>query len=153
MSMTITDDVNTGQPQAVAAGQGGPPRHVFVYGTLRRGEQRDITRLAPAPIFVSMSQTPGVLYHLGACAYPGVRLGGPNPVHGEVYQITPELERQLDEIESVWPQQTGEYARREINVECAGRALTCLVYEVAESRVRGLQVIESGDWLKRGPDL
>jgi gamma-glutamylcyclotransferase (GGCT)/AIG2-like uncharacterized protein YtfP len=123
-------------------------QHVFVYGTLRKGQERDINSLQPAPIFIGNSQIKGKLYDLGS--YPGVRLGGLNLVHGEVYQITPELERQLDEIEEVWPQQTGEYARRQVVVECAGRALTCLVYEVAEPRTQMLRVIASGDWLKRG---
>ena len=122
-------------------------RYVFVYGTLRRGEQRDINRLQPAPTFMGDGKINGTLYDLGS--YPGVRLGGTYWVQGEVYQISLELERQLDEIEEVWPQQTGEYARREVVVECAVMALVCLVYEAAEVRIKGLAVIESGNWLKR----
>ena len=122
-------------------------RYVFVYGTLRRGQERDINHLQPAPVFMGLGKINGTLYDLGS--YPGVRLGGLNWVHGEVYQITPELECQLDEIEEVWPQQTGEYARREVVVQCAGEALTCLVYEVALVHTQGRGVIESGDWVKR----
>ena len=122
-------------------------RYVFVYGTLRKGQERDIHRLQPAPVFIGNCQIYGTLYDLGS--YPGVRLGGLEWVQGEVYQITPELERQLDEIEEVWPQQTGEYARREVLVLCAGVALHCLVYEAALLRTLGLRVIESGDWVKR----
>ena len=122
-------------------------RCVFVYGTLRTGQERDINRLQPAPLFIGNSQINGTLYDLGS--YPGVRLGGVQWVQGEVYQITPELERQLDEIEEVWPQQTGEYARREVVVHCAGAELTCLVYEVSEVHTQCLRVIESGDWVKR----
>jgi len=124
-------------------------RYVFVYGTLRRGELLDINRLQPAPVFVGNAQIKGTLYALGS--YPGVRLGGAQWVQGEVYQITPELERQLDEIEEVWPQQTGEYARQEVVVQCAALALTCLVYEAAAERVQGHAVIDSGDWRQRGP--
>ena len=120
-------------------------RHVFVYGTLRKGQERDINRLQPAPVFICDAQIKGTLYNLGS--YPGARLGGENWVQGEVYQITPELERQLDAIEEVWPQQTGEYARREVLVQCAGVALVCLVYEVAERRTQGLAEIDSGDWV------
>lgn len=120
-------------------------RFVFVYGTLRHGEQRDINRLQPAPVFIGNGQVNGTLYHLGS--YPGLRLGGEQWVQGEVYQITPELERQLDEIEEVWPQQTGEYERREVAVRWTGSELTCLVYEIAELRTKGRGVIESGDWL------
>ena len=123
-------------------------RCVFVYGTLRKGQERDINRLEPAPVFIGNGQINGTLYDLGS--YPGVRLGGLNWVQGEVYQIAPELERQLDEIEEVWPQQTGEYARCEVLVQCAGQALVCLVYEVAEVRAKVSSVIESGDWVTRG---
>ena len=126
-------------------------RCVFVYGTLRKGQERDINRLEPAPVFIGNGQINGTLYNLGS--YPGVRLGGLNWVQGEVYQITPELERQLDEIEEVWPQQTGEYARREVVVQCAGQEVNCLVYEVREVYVSGQAVITSGDWVKRNADL
>jgi gamma-glutamylcyclotransferase (GGCT)/AIG2-like uncharacterized protein YtfP len=124
-------------------------RYVFVYGTLRQGEQRDINRLQPAPVFISNSQIKGTLYNLGS--YPGVRLGGERWVQGEVYQISPELERQLDDIEEVWPQPTGEYVKREVVVLCAGMDLTCLVYEVAEVRTLGRGLIESGNWVKVRP--
>ena len=120
-------------------------RYVFVYGTLRKGQERDINRLQPAPLFMGNSQINGTLYNLGS--YPGVRLGGAQWVQGEVYHITPELERQLDEIEEVWPQQTGEYVRREVVVQFAGVALICLVYELVEPRTDSRVVIESGDWL------
>lgn len=131
MASTITDQLH----------------HVFVYGTLRRGEQRDINRLQPAPTFIGSSQIHGTLYDLGS--YPGVRLGGPEWVQGEIYQIAPELERKLDAIEAVWPQQTGEYERRDVVVRCDGQALTCLVYEVAAERISDRVVIACGDWVKR----
>lgn len=122
-------------------------RYVFVYGTLRKGQERDINRLQPAPVFISNSQVNGTLYNLGS--YPGLRLGGDRWVQGEVYQITPELERLLDEIEEVWPQETGEYVRQEVVVRCVEVALTCLVYEVSELRAQDWGVIESGDWVRR----
>ena len=124
-------------------------RCVFVYGTLREGQERDINRLKPAPVFLSNGQINGILYDLGS--YPGVRLGGVRWVKGEVYHIIPELERQLDEIEEVWPNQTGEYARCEVLVQCAGQEVNCLVYEVAWQRTQGRAVISSGDWVNRGP--
>lgn len=123
-----------------------PLRHVFVYGTLRRGQSRDINLLRPAPAFVGAGQINGTLYHLGN--YPGVRLGGTNWIQGEIYLISPELERQLDEIEEVWPQQTGEYSRQEVQVKYAQNVISCLVYEVAAIRIQACNVIQSGDWLK-----
>jgi gamma-glutamylcyclotransferase (GGCT)/AIG2-like uncharacterized protein YtfP len=38
-------------------------------------------------------------------------------VQGEVYEISPQLERVLDEIEELYPQQTNEYAKRDISVQ------------------------------------
>ena len=122
-------------------------RHVFVYGTLRVGQERDINTLNPAPIFIGGSKINGDLYDLGS--YPGMRLGGGNWVQGEIYQITSELERQLDVIEEVWPQQTGEYVKRVVVVQYAGAALTCLIYEVGEAHAKGKVIITSGDWIER----
>ena len=42
------------------------PRLVFVYGTLRRGESNDITRLAPAPCGFDALPNVSLLPHLGA---------------------------------------------------------------------------------------
>ena len=129
-------------------------RHVFVYGTLRRGDVRDITRLSPAPQFVGMASVPGELYHLGR--YPGVILGGTGRVLGEVYAISPALEYQLDIIEGVLPQPNGEYFKREVAVSLrdggSPDTLTCLMYEINPAQTTGRPVIASGDWLQ-GRDL
>ena len=126
-------------------------RHVFVYGTLRRGEMNDINRLAPAPRFVGAAKMHGTLYDLGA--YPGLALGGSSVVVGEVYAITPELEAVLDEIEEVHPQQSGEYEKREVTVQIDDDGgpidLACLVYEIHPSRIVGRVVIGGGDWVGR----
>ena len=127
-----------------------PARHVFVYGTLRRGELRDITGLSPAPVWVGLGSVAGVLYDLGP--YPGVLLGGPGRVSGEVYTIAAELEAQLDAIEEVWPQQTGEYRKQLVQVRLDGQGvqtLACLVYEISAARTVGKPVLRSGDWLDR----
>lgn len=138
-----------------------PARYVFVYGTLRRGGANDITRLQPAPRFMGRASVRGVMYHLGD--YPGVLLGGSCRVWGEIYAISPELERQLDAIEQVWPLPTGEYDKREMAValeegatdgtrplpsEGEGRKLRCIVYEINPNRVAGHPSIDSGDWIK-----
>lgn len=120
-------------------------RHVFVYGTLRRGEVNDITRLRPTPRYAGPASVNGTLFDLGA--YPGLRLGGSGLVHGEVYAISAELERQLDVIEEVAPRPNGEYTRREIQLCVAGRSLLCLVYEINLQHVQGRAPIDGGDWL------
>lgn len=128
-------------------------RLVFVYGTLRRGDVRDITRLQPTPKFIGMGSVAGVLYDLGA--YPGLLLGGAGRVVGEVYAVSAELERLLDEIEEVWPQQSGEYSRRDVTVLLDGAPAAtgpvCLVYEINAERLAGCAVISGGDWRRREP--
>jgi gamma-glutamylcyclotransferase (GGCT)/AIG2-like uncharacterized protein YtfP len=121
---------------------------VFVYGTLRRGGSNDINALHPPPDWVGRAEVRGCLFDLGA--YPGVILGGDRPVQGEVYAVSAALLVVLDEIEEVFPQQTGEYQRREVDVVVAGVARRCVVYEVAADRVVGRPVIASGDWFARG---
>jgi gamma-glutamylcyclotransferase (GGCT)/AIG2-like uncharacterized protein YtfP len=86
----------------------------FVYGTLRRGDDNDITRLLPAPKFIGHANIAGTMYHLGG--YPGVTLGGAGQIVGEVYSVSDELEKKLDAIESEYPAQPDEYFKRQIKV-------------------------------------
>lgn len=135
-----------------------PPRFVFVYGTLRRGEERDINLLHPAPQAIARASVKGELYDLGT--YPGLRLGGEGRVEGEIYAICAALERKLDEIEAVLPQPGGEYVKREVTVRLdalirgaatpgveAGADLDCLVYEATPEAISGRPAIAGGDWV------
>jgi gamma-glutamylcyclotransferase (GGCT)/AIG2-like uncharacterized protein YtfP len=121
-------------------------RLFFVYGTLRRGDDNDITRLQPAPRWVGAASIKGVMYHLGG--YPGVALGGDTDVVGEVYAVGTALEAQLDAIESEYPAQADEYFKRDIAVWVDGQKLACHVYEINPSYVVGKPVIASGDWVR-----
>jgi gamma-glutamylcyclotransferase (GGCT)/AIG2-like uncharacterized protein YtfP len=121
-------------------------RLFFVYGTLRQGDDNDITRLQPAPRWVGPARIKGVMHHLGG--YPGVTLGGHADVVGEVYAVSPALETRLDAIESEYPAQADEYAKREITVLVNGQSLACFVYEINPRYVVGKPVIASGDWVK-----
>jgi gamma-glutamylcyclotransferase (GGCT)/AIG2-like uncharacterized protein YtfP len=123
-------------------------RHVFVYGTLRAGGSNDIARFRPAALRVGDAAIAGTLYDLGA--YPGAVLGGNGRVLGEVYRITPLLEAQLDVLEEVAADGTGEYIKRECQVEGAGVPLWCLVYEIHPARITGRAAIAGGDWLSCG---
>ncbi|MDR6859675.1 gamma-glutamylcyclotransferase (GGCT)/AIG2-like uncharacterized protein YtfP [Variovorax guangxiensis] len=124
-------------------------RHVFVYGTLRRGGRNDIARFAPAPRFVADARIHGTLYDLGS--YPGAVLGGSGLLVGEIYAITPALETQLDELEEVRPDDSGEYIKREVRVRVGEKEIACLVYEIHPDRVAGRTVIASGNWFDRLP--
>ncbi len=124
----------------------------FVYGTLRRGDDNDITRLLPAPKFLGQTYIQGTMYHFGA--YPGVTLGqaavGEGKILGEVYEVSAELERVLDEIEAQYPVAPDYYFKRSITLKLPTHAqpLQALVYEVNAKYVVGKPVIASGDWVK-----
>lgn len=122
-------------------------RHVFVYGTLRRGGRNDINRLSPAPRYVGMGEVQGTLYHFDW--YPGLALGGQEAVTvvGEVYAIEPALEAVLDRIEQIVPGADSEYFKREVPIQVQGRLMRCLVYEINPARVRGREPIGHGDWI------
>ena len=121
-------------------------RHVFVYGPWRCGDDNDITRLKPEPVFVGSAVITGTLYDLGA--YPGIRLDGEGLVQGEVYAIAPELEVQLDEIEELYPQQRDEYFKRIVPVAVQGRPFACIVYEINPKYVIGRAILRGGDWAR-----
>lgn len=118
----------------------------FVYGTLRRGDDNDITRLKPSPQFIGEATIAGTMYHLGA--YPGVALGGSNRIVGEVYAVSAELETTLDAIESEYPAQPDEYFKRAIRVQVAGQRCDCFVYEINPAYTASKPIIASGDWVK-----
>ncbi|RYF51174.1 MAG: gamma-glutamylcyclotransferase [Comamonadaceae bacterium] len=124
------------------------PRHVFVYGTLRAGGSNDIARYVPRPERVGDGEIAGVLYDLGA--YPGALLGGSSRLHGEVYRISSTVELELDALEGVEADGSGEYLKHEVQVVVDGEVLNCLAYEIQEHRVAGAPVIASGDWFVRG---
>lgn len=118
----------------------------FVYGTLRRGDDNDITCLTPSPQFIAATQIAGTMYHLGS--YPGVTLGGADTVVGEVYAVSAELEKKLDAIESEYPAQSDEYFKRSIRVKIADQWCECSVYEINPTYILGKPIIASGDWVK-----
>lgn len=134
-------------------------RHVFVYGTLRRGGSNDINLRRPAPRYVGAASVYGMLYDLGP--YPGLILvsadssGGQTVnVLGEVYAVSPALENNLDELEGLLPVSTGEYFKRflPLNVAVpsgsgAEQALLCIVYEINPARTQACALVESGDWI------
>jgi gamma-glutamylcyclotransferase (GGCT)/AIG2-like uncharacterized protein YtfP len=124
-----------------------PSRHVFVYGTLRRGGRNDINLLLPAPEYVGMGEVRGTLYHIDW--YPGLTLGGEEAVTvvGEVYRIGPELEAVLDGIEQIEDSADSEYFKRHVPIAIDGVPVQCLLYEINPKHVRDKQVIGHGDWI------
>jgi gamma-glutamylcyclotransferase (GGCT)/AIG2-like uncharacterized protein YtfP len=123
-------------------------RHVFVYGTLRRGGRNDINRLLPTPRYLGMAEVKGNLYHLDW--YPGLALGGEEPVTvvGEVYEVTPQLETVLDGIEGLKTTADTEYFKRHLEVQVGGQPVHCFLYEINPVRVAGKEPLGHGDWVQ-----
>ena len=120
--------------------------YFFVYGTLRQGDDNDITQLQPAPRFIGHACVKGVMVHLGG--YPGVTLGGDKDIVGEVYAVSHQLAQWLDTIESEYPEQPDAYAKRFTTVVVDGLSLSCFMDEINPAYTVGKPVIASGDWVK-----
>ena len=135
----------------------GAVRHVFVYGTLRRGGSNDIARYRPVPQFVGVGRIAGTLYDLGA--YPGALLAGASQgggrravhgglIHGEIYRITGAVEAALDVLEEVRDDGSGEYVKREIDVALAD-AIEALEAIEADGAVGAAEADESAESVDR----
>ncbi len=123
--------------------------HVFVYGTLRAGEDNDINRLEPQPQFLGFGVVEGDLFDFGR--HPGIvlREGAPY-VLGELYACAPKLIRTLDDVEMNYPERPGLYRRAWRSVACGGRAVRCVVYELTDggaSSVRRIPPADLVDWV------
>ena len=94
-------------PEPDGAPDASAQRHVFVYGTLRRGGRNDIARYRPMPVHVADASIAATLYDLGA--YPGAVLGGQRRVVGEIYRVAPQVEAELDRLEGVADNGSGGY--------------------------------------------
>ncbi len=120
-------------------------RLVFVYGTLRRGGSNDINLRQPTPVYLGRASITGMLFDLGP--YPGLALGASRDavaVVGEVYAISPALEDNLDVLEGLLPEPSGEYAKRLVQTM---DGVACIVYEINPLRVQACPAIQSGDWI------
>lgn len=143
--MTVLTDVIPSCHQPCGCAQ------VAVYGTLRRGGSNDIRHWQPDVHWLGHCWLQGQLYDFGR--YPGLVLDGARPVLAEVYALTDALERELDQLEEVWPEPNGEYAKRIVEVllqPLAGgelQPMQVLVYEAQPAAVRGRAQIDAHDWL------
>lgn len=124
-----------------------------MYGTLRAGEINDIRTAAlqhglPEPVWVGQGTVAGLLYDFGA--YPGwvaTQTSQHSRVLGDIYAISPALIQVLDEIEEVYPGESGLFLQKQILLECQDQILQCIAYPVHPDKVVGLPVIPNGDWV------
>ena len=114
---------------------GGVSEKVFVYGTLRKGASNN-WRMEEAD-FLGEARVRGDLWKVDW--YPGVILSGKGAVLGEVWEVSDEILKELDEFEG------SEYRR--VKVMAEGGANEVWIYEWLGDP-EGLTKVESGDWLE-----
>jgi len=127
-----------------------PVPGVFVYGTLRRGEERHSALLRHAVKGGDAATTAGTLLDLGP--YPGLIVDGPSAsVTGELYSSAdPDgLFAELDAIETFrgFGVPGSLYRRALVRVRCAHVVSTLAWTYVYMGPRNGSRVIPSGDWL------
>lgn len=115
--------------------------NLFVYGTLMHGQPAHV--LLQNQKFLGSAACHGELYNLGGA--PGYRTSLANQVHGELYEIEPEILEYLDYFEG----HPRLYKRITRAVRMGDRDVLAWVYEFQE-QVHPSQRILSGDWRKRG---
>jgi gamma-glutamylaminecyclotransferase len=113
--------------------------HVFVYGTLLRGEPNH--RMMRGARFVRPARTAPSFTLVDLGYYPALRAGGVTRVVGEVYEVSPALLEALDRFESV-PRL---YERPAIQLEDGGAAY----FYVQRTDARPGPAIRSGEWRGR----
>lgn len=114
---------------------------LFVYGTLMRGEARNVLLHRGGARYLASGHVSGRLIDLGP--YPALT-PGPGLVSGELYDLggAPGLLALVDEIEG------SRYRRETVEVETGGGIVAAWAYLWAGARGAG-KVISSGDWRRR----
>lgn len=117
---------------------------LFVYGALRKGASND-WRMKEAR-WLGPTEISGTLVKIDW--YPGLVLGEGGFVKGEVYEIGPELLKELDEFEGIGLEddRNGEYRRIRAEVLVDGIPTEVWIYEWLKG-IDDYVVVESGDWL------
>ncbi len=130
------------------------PRHLFVYGTLRRGASPMARLLRSGARYLGPATIRGRLYLIRH--YPGA-VPSEDPVervHGELHRLLdPALLLHLDDYEecSARHPPPHEYRREAVRVLCpAGAGVTAWAW-LYNRPVEGLEPIPSGDFLAHRP--
>ncbi|MGD1979006.1 MAG: gamma-glutamylcyclotransferase [Akkermansiaceae bacterium] len=116
---------------------------LLVYGALRKGASND-WRMKDAR-WLGTAEVDGTLVKVDW--YPGLVLEGGRTVIGEVYEVGPELLRELDEFEGIGvDERNGEYHRVRAEVLLDGAMTEVWIYEWLKG-IEDYEVVENGDWL------
>lgn len=116
---------------------------VFVYGSLRKRASNG-WRMKEA-CYLGVAKVGGTLVKVDW--YPGLVLGNQGQVIGEVYEVDPDLLKELDQFEGIGaPDRNGEYQRVRARVFLGGKTVEVWIYEWLQG-IEDYEVVESGDWL------
>ena len=125
----------------------GGVRHLFVYGTLRRGSAVPLAReLAARAAYCGAATVCGRLYSLGP--YPGILLGGgvADRVAGDVYELPmePDLLARLDAYEGCarHSPQPHEFGRVRAPARLGDRPIDVWVYELVRPADSAQRIVE-----------
>ncbi|PER49994.1 branched-chain alpha-keto acid dehydrogenase [Bacillus thuringiensis] len=120
--------------------------HVFVYGTLRRG-QTNAHYMLGAICIADRAWTYGKLFDTNE-GYPAMTYSIEEKVYGEVYVVNDEILCKLDELEEYTGNaETDLYDQITQTVYIADREREAYVY-IAQDKKMILKVIDSGDWVE-----
>jgi gamma-glutamylcyclotransferase (GGCT)/AIG2-like uncharacterized protein YtfP len=111
---------------------------LFVYGTLKRGQRNH--RLMREARFLGETVTAPQYTLLDLGPFPGMITGGTTAVHGELYEVGPELLARLDRHEGV----PRFYVRESIHVVGNAKAESYILVDL--DRLGRSIVMERGCW-------
>lgn len=114
---------------------------VFVYGTLKKGFR--LSDVLKTSEYMGEGTINARMYDYGA--FPACIADPDRKVHGEVYNVTPEVKQELDMIEGV-PRL---YHLERVNVKMKGddkKEVEALVYFMWPYQIKGYDEVLSGIW-------
>lgn len=119
---------------------------VFVYGSLRKHESNH-GLLDASQLVCHQCATAGRLYDTGQ-GYPAmVPSDNGERVYGELYRVTTDVLKCLDELEGYRGEgEPNEYDRVVQRIETDQGPVDAYVYVYPEERVKGMLAVPSGDW-------
>lgn len=117
---------------------------VFVYGTLRKGEE-NAGLLCDAPCIAEQCRTNGFLYDTGY-GYPAMKTSQNSRVYGELYEVTESQLGSLDVLEGYTPGgKSNLYERIERTVFTDKGPVNAYLYIAGKDSLLGKK-ISNGDW-------
>lgn len=120
---------------------------LFVYGTLRKGGENQVTRLYPNSSFVGNASVKGKLFDMGG--YPAILLNEEGyRIVGEVYDIDDETLAKLDAFEL-----DAGYDRTPIETLVNDEPVSCWIYGPPAELSAGKPEVVSGDWIAYQHDI